>query len=198
MFKRVLTVLAVLLLTSGALVGLLASEWLPRPRPEAKAALAILAQRSPEPSGRSAFAVLWFMQYDVGDGDPDQMLRRDMEAFNALPPSAPGFRSLAADLPPIPLLQGELCAPFPQPCLPGVRALPDAGAADRQAYAAQLRNSDGLVQADHYAYPFPLREPLLIPNFGRVINLRRFANAQAFAAGANSQRGAACGPPPTS
>lgn len=183
MFKRVLRGLLSLMLIVAGFVALLASEWLPPTRPEHQAALDLLREPQPPATGRSAFAVLWFMGHDIGDRDPDELMREELARFDASAPVADGAGSVASGFARRSLLTDDLCSSFPEPCLPDVRALPDAGAAIRESYQAHLRASDRLLVADHYGYPFPHEAELQIPRMGRTIGLRRFAHAQVFAAG---------------
>jgi hypothetical protein len=183
MLKRFLILFSVLLLVAMGFAALLASEWLPPTRPEHQAALDLLRQPQPPATGRSAFAVMWFLGHDIGGRDPDELLRQDLAAFDALAPTYEGFRSVAADFPERRLLSKIICPSFPEPCLPMLRELPDAGAALRETYGGQLRASERLVSADHYTHPFPHEGPLQFPPMPVPIGLRRFAHAQAFVSG---------------
>lgn len=183
MFKHLLKFLVVVLALLIAFAALLASEWLPPTRPENRAALEILRQPQPSPEGRNAFAVLWTLGRDLGGRDPDAQLRADVQAYEALPMGTEGFESLAPELPGFVLLKENLCPVFPEPCLPGLRALPDAGASLRNTYQDHLQASDGVMDADHFAYPFPMDGLVHFPRMGLTISLRRFANAQLFVAG---------------
>jgi hypothetical protein len=183
MLKRFLIVFSALLLATTGFAALLASEWLPPTRPEHQVALDLLRQPQPPATGRSAFAVLWFLGHDIGDRDPDELLRQDLAAFDALAPTYEGFRSVAADFPERRLMLESVCPGFPEPCLPTLRGLSDAGAALRETYGEQLRASDRLLSADHYSHPFPHEGPLQFPPTRLPIGLRRFAHAQAFMSG---------------
>jgi len=183
MLKPLVKFLTAVLLLAAAFVALLASEWLPTTRPENRAALEMLRQPQAPPEGRSAFAALWTVGRDLGGSDPDGLLRADVQAYQALPGGTEDFEPLSPELPDFVMLQENLCPVFPEPCLPALRALPDAGSSLRGTYRDHIEASDRVLEADHFAYPFPMDGSIHFPRMGRVVSLRRFANAELFASG---------------
>lgn len=177
--KKWLKALSLLLLVVVSYAGLLASEVFPRPRPEERAAMDILRQPLPPVSGRSAFSVMWLMGRDVRGQDVDSLMQRDVEALAAARDGG-DFTSAAAGLPAIPLIDEPACAGFPEPCLADLRSRADQGAGLAEQYSLHLANSEALLQAGHYRYPFSLADELQVPRVGHVVNLRRFANARLY------------------
>lgn len=159
--RKLLKVLASIAALALLWLGLVLSEWLPRPTEAQRAAMALL---EPEPANvagkRNAFAATWLMGYDVPEAELEAVASADAAAFldAAKRGEVTDFTSTAAGkyptLPAPPNNDPLLCENWGSGCLARVRANPEAGRARVAEFAKRLERGDRLAQYDHYRYGF--------------------------------------------
>lgn len=160
--RKLLKIFGVLLLLVLAWLGLILSEWLPRPTEDELAAMALL---KPEPASiagdRNAFAATWLFGYDVPEAELEKVAAADAATFLAaakLSGQVTDFKSTAdgkyPGVPSPPSNDPLLCENWGSGCLARVRANPEASRARVAEFAKRLNHSDRLSKYDHYRYGF--------------------------------------------
>lgn len=176
MLRRIGKISIGLVMLVAAYLALLGSEWLPLQTDDARAARAMLVPPEP-PTGRSAYAVFWFVRDDMTGRDRDALLAEDVRRLAAADASgAPGFVSLADAWPKAPeVTRDALCPATPAFCLEHVRALPTQGGDMLATWRTQLANLDELHATDHFAYPFAASDRMPLAGFAGLFQLPRVA-----------------------
>lgn len=159
---RWLMVLALLLL---AWLGLVLSEWLPRPTEAELAAIAALQAEPTNVGGeRNAFAAFWLFGYDVPESEIEAIAAADVARFNEevkrsgvvtdFKSSAEGrYPTIAAPPGNDPLL----CDTWGSDCLTRVRSNLAGSRARVAEFAQRLARSETFYQYDYYHYQFQPR-----------------------------------------
>jgi hypothetical protein len=155
---RVMKWLGGVLLLIALWMGLVATEWLPRPTPEDAALQAVLARAPANLSGqRDAFAAFQAFGHDVPESDWAALAAADVAAFEQAPRGTTFVSTAEGKYPAHPSVPGNepsLCNVWDPECLSKVRNHQVAAREWVSKLQARLKQGEALLGYDHYRYGF--------------------------------------------
>ena len=151
-------------------VGLIATEWLPRPTAEDVAIAAALVHPPANLSGkRNAFAGFQAFAHEVPEGQWEAVAAADVAAFEQAPPGSSFVSTAEGRYPAHPAVPGKepsLCSPWDPECLSKVRDHQDEAREWVRKLQARLAQGEALLAYDYYRYEFTPRSDSPIASFG--------------------------------
>lgn len=166
---RVLKWLGMILLLPALWLGLVLTEWLPRPAAGDAAVIARLKAPTPGIDGkRNAFAGLQSFGFEVPESEWEAVAAADVALADvAHDKPSEAFQSTAAGkypaYPEIPNTGPGLCNIWDPECLPKIRANLSAARGFVEKAATRLEQGEKLLGYDHYRYGFKPRFYAPIP-----------------------------------
>lgn len=145
-------------------LALVATHWLPSPRPGDAQLLSVLQADPGTATGeRNAFAILHSFAHEIPESDWDKVMEADRATFvgGASGAAAAGAPTSAQDAypmyPSVPNEHPALCSPWVSDCLARVRANLGEAREWVEKSRARLERGEKLPDYDHYHYLYPPR-----------------------------------------